>query len=193
MATKAKTTKEERNYKPAHATQPVKRKTDTSKIVKAVIFGPTTAILGVTLIYMSFWGITKAFTALHSIVTAHFVPWVGESWPIIVGAWAIVALTSGVYHFVVHYQKENKKENKAKQELPKENKQQKKTPTSTIFDAEPDTEFSEEELEGVGAYPYTPEIRDFSKEIDEIFGKTKNSNPDDLISLGKPSEPETKA
>ena len=193
MATQVKTTKEERNYKPAHAAQPAKKKTDTRKIVKALIFGPTIATLIMTLVYIALWGFSKAFSALHAVVTAYLVPWVTTNWPIIVGIWALISLTSVVFHFVEQYQNEMKKvkkqsENKKQSEKGDQpgRKQVRKTEiTSTIYDIS-DEEISEEELESVGAFSYTPEVRDFSKEIDEIFGKTRrNSNPDDLISLGK--------
>lgn len=197
MATQVKTSKEERNYKPAHAA-PKKKKTGAGKIVKALIFGPTIAILGMTIVYISLWGFSKAFMKLNAIVTAYLVPWVSTNWPIVVGIWAIFAFASVVFYFAEQHKNEKKKvkkqsENKKQSEKGEQpvRKQVRKTEiNSTIYDIS-DEEISEEELESVGAFPYAPEVKDFSKEINEIFGKTRrNSNPDDLISLGKPYNPE---
>lgn len=161
MATKVKAEKE--NYKPAYAAQPAKRKTDTGKILKALIFGPTSAILSLMLIYIAWWGVSKVFMALHAVVTAHFVPWVGANWPIILGIWALIAFTSVVYYFVTQNQKETKKESK-KQSV----KCKGKSETATIFDIEQEDEISEEELDNVGAYPYVPIKNGFSEEIPNI-------------------------
>ena len=118
MNTNGKTVKESKNYKPAHAAKPAratakpahaapKKKADTRKIAQAIIFGPTIAILSVMLIYIAWWGIAKAFIALHAVVIESFVPWVGKCWPAIIAVWAIIALTSVVYYYFVVEQKKN--------------------------------------------------------------------------------------
>ena len=120
MNTNGKTTAKENNYKPAHAAKPAratakpahaapKKKADTRKIAQAIIFGPTIAILSVMLIYIAWWGISKAFMALHAVVIGSFVPWVGKCWPAIIAVWAIVALTSVVYYYFVVEQKKKRK------------------------------------------------------------------------------------
>lgn len=101
-----------------------KKVTDTSKIVKSLIFGPTIAILGTTVLYFAWWGISKAFMILHGIVTAKFIPWVGTNWPIFVGVWALVVLTSIVYSTYMQYQEKTKKD-KVKENTQNENPVQK--------------------------------------------------------------------
>ena len=106
MASQGKT-----KSKPVQKPKKTKSITDTRKIVKAVTFGPTIAILCTTLLYFAWWGICKAFTMLHDVVTTKFVPWVGANWPIFVGVWALVSLTSILYSVYVQYQNLKKEKN----------------------------------------------------------------------------------
>ena len=96
-----------------------KKGTETRKLVKALIFGPAIATLGVTILYLAWWGLSKAFMAIHAVVTAHFVPWLVENWFVIVGFWAGIAVTSTVYYAIVssrNKQPKQKPQKKTKKE-----------------------------------------------------------------------------
>lgn len=169
MTSKAKTEKKSRTQSSQNTQkhQNPKKKTDTIKIVKAVLLGPTIAILSVTLIYIAWWGISKLFIALNGVVTEYFKPWVSENWPIFVGVWALVALTSVLYHFYEQNQKQVKKEKRKK-----------------VATKNSELELSEEELDRVVSHPYESD-EDFKKhleEIDRILGESSY----DFISQGKP-------
>lgn len=173
MNTNGKTTAKEN--KPAHAAKPAratakpahaapKKKADTRKIAQAIIFGPTIAILSVMLIYIAWWGISKAFMALHAVVIGSFVPWVGKCWPAIIAVWAIVALTSVVYYYFVVEQKKKRKKSLFEEKIEPEFDPELDIPLDELLE-----DIDENDFPVMGLDHTNPKF----KAVTEVFGPKK--------------------
>lgn len=82
---------------------------DAIKVIKAGVLGPGVAILGITVAYFVWWGISKLFYVLHSVVIGNLIPWLSESWVMLIVIWVLIALTTTLY-YVTEQQKKKKKE-----------------------------------------------------------------------------------
>lgn len=91
--------------------KPIKR-FDSIKLLRTIVFGPTIAVLFFATVYFAWWGMSKLFYILHVWVTGEFVPWISSNWPIIIGIWAAVAITSIIYFVCI----EERKKPKSKQQ-----------------------------------------------------------------------------
>ena len=89
--------------------------TETKKLLKAVILGPIITAIAVTLVYTICWLLSEVFMEIHSFVTDFVIPWLAESWWILIGAWICIVVASTIY-YVIFYTS-NKSQQSEKKEM----------------------------------------------------------------------------
>ena len=85
--------------------------TETRKIVKAVVLGPMLTVIGGMLAYLICWLLSEAFMRIHSFVAESVIPWLAESWWIIIGIWLGIAVAT-TFYYVLFYSKNQQSEKK---------------------------------------------------------------------------------